>query len=199
MLSTVNERSPMPPTTDKRTAILEAALRLIPRQGFHATPVSQIAEEAGVAAGSIYRYFPSKETLLNQLYLELKHQVHQAMGEGLEPGLPFEAFYKRVWLNTCAYFIAHPDAFSFMEAYATSPFLTQETREAGLQALQVYVEAFLRARSEGLIQDLPLEVLFSFFHGPLASLAKKHLAGQLPLDADLCRQAAHASWCAIRR
>ena len=189
----------MPPISDKRTAILEAALRLIPRQGFHATPVSQIAEEAGVAAGSIYRYFPSKDALLNVLYLELKHEMHRAMGKGLTPNMAFEPFFKQVWQNTFTYYATHPDAFSFIEQYATSPFLTEDSRKAGAQALQPYVEAFQQAQKEGLIQDLPLEVLFSFFLGPLTNMVKKHLTGQQVVDPNLCHQAAHATWCAIRR
>lgn len=189
----------MTPIPDKRAAILGAALRLIPRQGFHATPVSQIAEEAGVAAGSIYRYFPSKEVLLSELYLQLKQELYQAMGGAMPAGVPFEAHFKRVWLNTFAYFIEHPDAFGFMEHYASSPLLTEETRRAGIKTIQPFIEAFQRAQAEGCIQELPLEVLFSFVYGPLFSLARKHLAGQQEMTSDLCRQAAHAAWCAIRR
>ena len=56
---------------DKREAILAAALRLIARLGLHAAPMSAVAREAGVAAGTLYLYFPSKDAMINALYLEL--------------------------------------------------------------------------------------------------------------------------------
>jgi AcrR family transcriptional regulator len=56
--------------SDRRRAILDAAVRVFARQGFHACRVSDIADEAGVAYGLLYHYFPSKEEVLNTLFLE---------------------------------------------------------------------------------------------------------------------------------
>ena len=55
---------------DRRQAILDAAVRVFARQGFHACRVSDIADEAGVAYGLLYHYFPSKDEVLNTLFLE---------------------------------------------------------------------------------------------------------------------------------
>ena len=59
------------PNVDKRDAILAAALRLITRFGLHNTPMSAVAREAGVAVGTVYLYFPSKEAMINALYLHV--------------------------------------------------------------------------------------------------------------------------------
>jgi AcrR family transcriptional regulator len=56
--------------TEKRRAILDAAIRVFARQGFHAARVSDIAEEAGVAYGLVYHYFDSKDQMLNELFSE---------------------------------------------------------------------------------------------------------------------------------
>jgi TetR/AcrR family fatty acid metabolism transcriptional regulator len=55
---------------DKRRVILDAAVRVFARQGFHTCRVSDIADEAGVAYGLVYHYFTSKEEILNTLFLE---------------------------------------------------------------------------------------------------------------------------------
>jgi TetR/AcrR family transcriptional regulator, fatty acid metabolism regulator protein len=55
---------------DKRRIILEAAVRVFARQGFHTCRVSDIADEAGVAYGLVYHYFSSKEEILDTLFLE---------------------------------------------------------------------------------------------------------------------------------
>ena len=57
-------------TTDKRRLILEAAVRVFARQGFHTCRVSDIADDAGVAYGLVYHYFSSKEEILDTLFLE---------------------------------------------------------------------------------------------------------------------------------
>src|ERR1700728_2406621 len=55
---------------DKRRLILDAAVRVFARQGFHACRVSDIADEAGVAYGLVYHYFASKDEILDTLFLE---------------------------------------------------------------------------------------------------------------------------------
>ncbi len=58
------------PPIDKRRQILDAAIRVFARQGFHSTRVSDIADEAGVAYGLVYHYFKSKDEVLNELFSE---------------------------------------------------------------------------------------------------------------------------------
>jgi AcrR family transcriptional regulator len=58
------------PPIDKRRQILDAAIRVFARQGFHSTRVSDIADEAEVAYGLVYHYFSSKEEVLNELFSE---------------------------------------------------------------------------------------------------------------------------------
>jgi AcrR family transcriptional regulator len=58
------------PPIDKRRQILDAAIRVFARQGFHSTRVSDIADEAGVAYGLVYHYFSSKDEVLNELFSE---------------------------------------------------------------------------------------------------------------------------------
>jgi TetR/AcrR family transcriptional regulator, fatty acid metabolism regulator protein len=61
---------PKAPPVDKRRQILDAAIRVFARQGFHATRVSDIADEAGVAYGLVYHYFRSKDEVLDELFVE---------------------------------------------------------------------------------------------------------------------------------
>ncbi len=57
-------------SVDKRRQILDAAVRVFARQGFHSTRVADIADEAGVAYGLVYHYFRSKDEVLNELFSE---------------------------------------------------------------------------------------------------------------------------------
>jgi len=55
---------------DKRRVILDAAIRVFAREGFHRCRVSDIAREANVAYGLVYHYFRSKDEILNTLFSE---------------------------------------------------------------------------------------------------------------------------------
>ena len=80
---------------DKRRQILDAAVRVFARQGFHSTRVSDIADEAGVAYGLVYHYFKSKDEVLNELFRErwslLIAAIDEADREGDSPRAKLEA------------------------------------------------------------------------------------------------------------
>jgi AcrR family transcriptional regulator len=70
-----------PGALDKRRMILDAAVTVFARQGFHHCRVSDVADEAGVAYGLVYHYFDSKEEILNQLFLERWQIMLDAIAE----------------------------------------------------------------------------------------------------------------------
>jgi AcrR family transcriptional regulator len=80
---------------DKRRMILDAAVRVFARQGFHACRVSDIADEAGVAYGLVYHYFQSKDEVLDTLFLErwevMLEAIREIDAEGLPPREKLEA------------------------------------------------------------------------------------------------------------
>jgi TetR/AcrR family fatty acid metabolism transcriptional regulator len=66
---------------EKRRLILDAAMRVFARRGFHACRVSDVADEAGVAYGLVYHYFDSKEEILNTLFTERWQLMLRAIEE----------------------------------------------------------------------------------------------------------------------
>jgi TetR/AcrR family transcriptional regulator, fatty acid metabolism regulator protein len=77
MLRTLTDRSTG--QEDKRRLILDAAVRVFARKGYHASRVGDIAEEAGVAHGLLYHYFRSKEELLETIFRETWRDVLDAV------------------------------------------------------------------------------------------------------------------------
>jgi TetR/AcrR family transcriptional regulator, fatty acid metabolism regulator protein len=77
------------PPVDRRRQILDAAIRVFARQGFHACRVSDIAREAGVAYGLVYHYFNSKDQVLNELFVErwslLLHAIEEVDARPIAP------------------------------------------------------------------------------------------------------------------
>ena len=73
--------SPRSPGADKRRIILDAAVRVFARQGFHTCRVSDIADEAGGAYGLVYHYFQSKDEVLDTLFLERWNVLLEAIAD----------------------------------------------------------------------------------------------------------------------
>ena len=73
--------SPRSGAVEKRRIILDAAITVFARQGFHHCRVSDVADEAGVAYGLVYHYFDSKEEILNELFLERWQIMLDAIAE----------------------------------------------------------------------------------------------------------------------
>ncbi len=85
MPETETQKTPRPAAVDKRRAILDAAIRVFARQGYHATRVADIADEAGVAYGLVYHYFRSKEAVMTELFTE-RWSLLLAAGEQVKEG-----------------------------------------------------------------------------------------------------------------
>ena len=68
-----------PKSEDKQNAILEAATHLFAERGLTAAPTSEISKQAGVAEGTLFTYFKTKDDLINALYREIKLELADAM------------------------------------------------------------------------------------------------------------------------
>jgi AcrR family transcriptional regulator len=80
--------APKQAPVDKRKLILDAAVRVFARQGFHACRVSDIADEAGVAYGLVYHYFQSKDQVLDTLFLQRWDRLLEAIREADARDIP---------------------------------------------------------------------------------------------------------------
>jgi AcrR family transcriptional regulator len=68
-----------PKSEDRRNAILDAATRVFAERGLSAAPTSEISKQAGVAEGTLFTYFNTKDGLINALYREIKLELADAM------------------------------------------------------------------------------------------------------------------------
>ncbi len=86
-------------TGDKYEQIIAAAERLIAESGFHGLSMQKLATEAGVAAGTIYRYFSDKEHLLEEVRLTVTKRIADAVQADVHDDMPLKERYRTMWLN----------------------------------------------------------------------------------------------------
>ena len=186
--------------TDKRTQIFEATERLIAEHGFHGTSMQMVAKEAGVATGTIYRYFKDKDDLMKQLYVEVMSQVAETVFEGLDTGAPLFEQFRLIWLNIQRFLLENPDRCSSKEQFENVPdFCGMERKELDRKLFAPLFKLFEQGIASGEIKPLPVELLSSLSIENAALLSKKHNQGRIVLTGELTETAIKASWEAITK
>ena len=194
----MNVHSAIDNKLDKKTIILKTTLACISEYGFHGTPISMIAERAGVGAGTIYRYFDNKEALINELFLEIKREVMQSMLIEYDETISFKNRFKHLWMNLVIYFMDHPQEFQFIEQHRYANYMSMLTREESFMIMSPVMIFFIEAKRAKTLKDLPLYTIISLAYGPITSLAKLQIDHQQKLSKERIEQAANACWDAVR-
>jgi len=184
---------------DKRTAILEATLRLISENGFHGTAMSKVAKEAGVSAGIIYHYFDSKDDLMDELYKHIKRKFGLMINESLDQTQPLKIQIRQILGLMMKYYIQRPLESTFLEQYTRSPYFSPEIEVEVGQYYLPLLECFQRGQQEMMIKDFPAPVVHTLTVDVATSLAQKHAAGLLTLTDELIEEIIDACWEAIRQ
>jgi AcrR family transcriptional regulator len=192
-------------TSDKRINILRATMKLIAVNGFHGSPTAMIAAEAGVGAGTLYRYFADKDALIIEVHKEVEARLHQRLLQDYPSEKSIRHRLDHYFIGLMIFFINHPLEFKFLGQFYDSPYGVELRRdkifsktnvETSVETIRSLLEHGARA---GIIKDLPLVLLFALFIGPLTSAVRDHILGFITLDDGLQRRLADAFWDAIRR
>ncbi|APR67943.1 MULTISPECIES: TetR/AcrR family transcriptional regulator [Thalassolituus] len=185
---------------DKREQILEAAANLIAEQGLQSSPVSQVAKQACCGAGTIYRYFETKESLIEELFVLMLQRLTIACLEGDESSRTPEQRLRHIWANTYNYLHENERDCVLLDHLAACPSISEEIRAEALENIHSVLFALLdQGKADGIIKDLPNEVLATFAYGGLATIAKKrriapHMMG-IQISNEMLTQ---LCWDAIR-
>ena len=182
---------------EKRRLILDAAVRVFARQGFHACRVADIADEAGVAYGLVYHYFASKDEVLDTLFLERWNVMLELIREVDAEPLPV-----REKLGAIASFI--------IDSYRHDPdlmkvIIVEVTRAANSfgqthlgqirEAYELIAGIVTQAQSDGVFKaDIEARFAAMAFYGAIEQLLTGWIFGLLPQDE---RHFERAKWLVV--
>ncbi len=180
------------PPVDRRRQILDAAVRVFARQGFHACRVSDIADEAGVAYGLVYHYFKSKDQVMNELFTERWSLLLAAIEEVDKRDIP-----PREKLDAVAGFI--------IDSYRHDPdlmkvIIVEVTRAANSfgrthmpeikRAYDGIAKIVSDAQASGAFRDdIDPELASMWFYGAIEQLLSAWVFGLIPADEDAFERA----------
>lgn len=195
---TTSPDRPFQSATDKRQRILEAALKVFASRGVNGTPVPPIAREAGISVGSLYRYFESKEALVNTLFRETKQLLAEQLLENLPIQPPSRALFHEIWNRLCTFARHQPDAFRFLEMQDHHSYLDEISLESEYQLLLPLRQFIELGQQSGVLgTHMRPEVAMALFWGAIVGLFKAERLGYLTLSDNDLEQAFTACWRSI--
>ncbi|MCV4340861.1 TetR/AcrR family transcriptional regulator [Pseudomonas capsici] len=134
-----------PRSEEKRLALLDAAAEAVAEHGLAASPTSLIAKKAGVAEGTLYRYFATKEDLLNELYFHAKQSLCAMLTQDYQPKASFRDRFRSLWNSYIDWGLANPLMSKAVNQLTVSSIIRPETV----------------ARLEGLFPDMEVGLKFA--------------------------------------
>jgi AcrR family transcriptional regulator len=184
---------------DKKEAIFQAMLELISKHGFHSSPMSEVAKQADVAAGTIYHYFKSKDELICALYIRLKEKTIECLFNTDDTTKTFKERFRHFYLQMIDHCVKNPKEFFFMEQFANSPFINTIPKEE-IQKLDQPIYDFLRkAVFTQVVRDIPPKILIAFVMGSANSLTKLQLSGEFKMTSSDLELAFFTCWDGIKK
>ena len=170
---------------DKRTRILDAAIRVFAEHGYHEARVGDIAEDAGVAHGLLYHYFASKDDVLRTIFVENWGQLiarFRAVEGADEPaGEKLEGIAKillRTWRND-------PALVTVMVREVARSHQLQDRVDDVREAFAIVQRIVEEGQAEGVFRrDVDARLASWLFYGGLEEVLTGWVLGQLPDSED---------------
>jgi AcrR family transcriptional regulator len=186
----------VPVTELDRAAAVRRALRtMVARHGFHGASMSAVAAEAGVATGTAYTHYQSKNELVLAAYLETKAELAEAATAGLDRSAGPAERFRGIWLATYRHLSADRDRALFLIQVDGSPFRAAAHQSAPAGHGDPLMEQAAMPDIAERLLPLPLEVIYELGLGPAVRLA----ASEADLDDGQLGAVADACWRAISR
>jgi len=186
-----------PKSEDKRNAILSAATQVFAERGLGA-PTAAITSAAGIAEGSLFTYFKTKDELINALYRELKLELADSMMSGFPRKQSVRHRLEHVWNGYVRWGVANPNQQKVLKQIQFWGGLTDESKRA---ASAPFTE-IQRMAEDAVTQKIYRDIPHAFIVAALAALAEMTMEFIVrePERAELYRTAGFEMlWAGIAR
>lgn len=193
----MNKKNTRGKIKDKRAAILDAALSLITKFGFHGTSMKMIAAEAGIAAGTIYVHFSNKDEMITQLYTQIGQEINSTITSELNDKKPFKENFIGIWRQMLILYSKDPRYPQFITQFTNSPYIVEMNESSQILLEPVYL-LLEDAKEKKLVKNLPTMALIGLCHGPITALLRLSNYVEIPLSSSYISAYSTACWDSIK-
>lgn len=186
-------------TSGKRVAVLNSTLALIKEHGFHGAPMSLIAKHAGVAAGTIYHYFDSKETLILELYVHVRDKLALAISAGDDAEKPYKDRFFNLMINQFNFYVENEDSLFFLEQYMSSPFAKNFPECDSQLFADKVITLFQYGIENAHFRNIDSRLLAPTIKGTLVAAATFQLSEQIVFSKEDILEVISIIWDGVKR
>jgi AcrR family transcriptional regulator len=154
-----------PKSEDKRNAILSAAIVVFAERGIWQTPTSAISKAAGVAEGTLFTYFSTKDGLLNELYRVLKREIADALLADFPKTDDLRGQFYHLWVRYIRWGVANPQKRKVMVQLHDADAITAESRAVGEAPLAELLHLAKQSIQNGQFRAFPVTFAAALFNG----------------------------------
>lgn len=155
---------------DKEKKIFEAALKLFVEFGFHGTPTSKIAKDAGVANGTLFHYFATKETLIKELFVNIKKELNEILISKINVNNSIEESFRAVYCSTINWALNNPEKFHYIQQIHFSPHLAQISEEEFQEQTKMHTAFIEHAKNSNAIKNMPNDLIFTLVNSQILGI-----------------------------
>ncbi|MDP4300851.1 TetR/AcrR family transcriptional regulator [Leptothrix discophora] len=160
-----------PKDEEKLKAIAQATLDLVEQAGLSGLTMPAIARRAGVATGTLYVYYASKDELLTALYEQAKTALTARVLQGVDPAAPFRTRFQQMWRSLLDNRLQHAAEMVFMEQYSNSPWFSESSRALSARLMTDFTAPIEAAKAQQILKDLPTPMLVNAMAGSVRDTA----------------------------
>jgi TetR/AcrR family transcriptional regulator, multidrug resistance operon repressor len=182
----------------RKEIVMQTALEMISEGGFHASPMAELAARSGVAIGTIYHHFPSKEELMVALYNDCAAHAAEVITNAAAGSGTFKDKTARIWADLFAFFQKNPLEFSFLDQFGSSP-LAAESAKKGASAGAPLVAFFKAGLKDNKVRKADAEVMADFVHGSVATALRGHFSGRKKIAKKDIESLQEMAWAAVKK
>lgn len=146
---------------DKRKEILAAALKLFVEYGFHGTPTSKIAAEAGVANGTLFHYYKTKEDLVIALYNEIKNEMNNHIISKTSCSDSLETNFKTMFIQTIYWALDNHEKFYYIHQFHFTPHFSKISQDTIKEQSTCHIRLIAEGIKTNLLKPMPVEFLLT--------------------------------------
>jgi AcrR family transcriptional regulator len=149
----------------RREEILSEALKLFVENGYHQTRISDITKRVGIAKGTLFNYFETKEELLNTLYLESKREIYKIMYKPIQLEDHLYTQFKKIWISFVQWGIKNYLKILFILQMQDSPIIDEKVKNEIDSQNQKLMDMHQQGIEQGLFREIPIKIMVKLFFG----------------------------------
>jgi AcrR family transcriptional regulator len=175
---------------------MHAAMGLAAEDGMARATTARIAARAGIAEGTIYRHFATKDLLLIEVYLQIKREVFEFVRASYDPEASLSARFSHLWRQTFFAYRQEKECLLFAQKFSESELVVEDGAEAHKVMSGLLLRLHKDGMAENVFKDLPFDLLKALFYAPIIAMLQAEVSGHIwqSTEIDNAEQATLDSW-----